>query len=868
MLQEIFQNYLKNFQVQFDNHFKIIMDIMALLKKLNYPSALEVYGTFDQNIKSLPDSISQLTEKKPLKLESALQLPSKSKTVFLSKILKLYSDTANNLQKHYEINIWNALSKAKAKVEVSSTLFSLLRFQKFELERLSSSVTKYSSEITTKSFLSVERNEPNSSMFDWKKRLYLRGANYIFNWTLDSIIFDNKNVVFYYHVLKAIIEKKHPTLPCFLSASSSSSSSSSSRMSIASALDTNFSSFSMREDFSPLAALDLRSIEERQHYIIFKFSQVVCDLLIKNKLKNITIKISDLLKLKDDYQDMNDIRLLVEKLCLEIGKLPPQIDSHIRSYTDSWASYFFRRKLADLQPELIRLSELFVMINPIILLLDSNNLQQSLVQPFRTISSVAMQCQADQASIAINAFHLKTLEDNLNPFYEWVSKLPIEKSKKEMTLALKRLGYDPKLAADSVGGKQLKAEGSGFYFKNKKPYYLKHVTNSDFLADDLCELLVSSILKSMGDDYNFADCTSVKVENEVFVASSCFEDFKPLYPVKSNMPSYLFLPQKIDLALKVSKNEKPDLSKLLAACLWIGDYDCHPTGNIGRSRDRFNRVKMVKIDHGWGLENICLKIPMIITKEIDMMRDKTRSSSPVNNLNNYPFITDNPDLFLQSIDKLNTDFKPLEMRDLICEHIKELITLYSGSEKPGIFSEVYTEGEILKAITSRIGLELPMGTPDPSLFIANNIVLALEVRLKLMKIFTLLNKSLKECPSKEESVSIELGKGLVLDLKTDPLSDISKEIDRIISSSTPEAQELIKIRFPYEGKKKLLKLIESPFFLNNAQWEKITSWLEIKKRQAHSAAAEPEPVIFSDNKKRPHSETKSRAGAAKRAHFD
>ena len=107
-----------------------------------------------------------------------------------------------------------------------------------------------------------------------------------------------------------------------------------------------------------------------------------------------------------------------------------------------------------------------------------------------------------------------------------------------------------------------------------------------------------------------------------------------------------------------------------------------------------------------------------------------------------------------------------------------------------------------------------------------------------------------------------------MDLKTDPLSDISKEIDRIISSSTPEAQELIKIRFPYEGKKKLLKLIESPFFLNNAQWEKITSWLEIKKRQAHSAAAEPEPVIFSDNKKRPHSETKSRAGAAKRAHFD
>lgn len=166
--------------------------------------------------------------------------------------------------------------------------------------------------------------------------------------------------------------------------------------------------------------------------------------------------------------------------------------------------------------------------------------------------------------------------------------------------------YTPK-QGQAAGGKQKKAEGTGFYTKRGTLYYIKR--SEKFPADDWAEILTSALgrgILGQGQDL-FAECIPIKSEDgQMFVRSTCAKGWKTLY--EHRFGSNFFLDhfrseesKKTHIIIaSLSDAQKEQLAKILAVCLWLGEYDCG-TQNIGIDAEG----RVVKIDHGWGLADLC-----------------------------------------------------------------------------------------------------------------------------------------------------------------------------------------------------------------------------------------------------------------------
>lgn len=313
---------------------------------------------------------------------------------------------------------------------------------------------------------------------------------------------------------------------------------------------------------------------------------------------------------------------------------------------------------------------------------------------------------------------------------------------------LEQLGYQPKSNMQASGGKQKKAMWSGFYIKSANLYYLKHVTDYDFLADDLVEVITSNVATALGLGHRVAQCHHVRSEhNEVFVASLCTPGFKPIMNTEGRFTSRLTPNEKEYLDQALTPYEKAELSEILALSFMLGDYDCN-VGNVGRT----TKQGLVKIDHGWALEHICTSKQIVLQQELDPFRYLNRIA-PTNNFNDYKKII-KTEHFLNKVEELIKRFNKEKINITLCETVKNFYLTYEGANIPkGVdksifmlfdydqnvphlgFNRQFEKTDIEKALNERLGQSenLPLDV------LANKISETFELRLHLLKMILLIS---------------------------------------------------------------------------------------------------------------------------------
>ena len=283
-------------------------------------------------------------------------------------------------------------------------------------------------------------------------------------------------------------------------------------------------------------------------------------------------------------------------------------------------------------------------------------------------------------------------------------------------------GYIPS-SKKASGGKQKKALGTGFYFtKGKKSkYYIKR--SEEFPADDIAEIITAglgrSILESLNDETSalnhedlFAECTSVTANtpsHEVFVRSTCAPNWKELYKHWGGSNFFLDMfrtlkdKKTFQIVKDLDKKQKQQLSIILATCLWLGEYDCG-SQNIGKDQNG----NIVKIDHGWGLVNICKKRHSIVRlfehKDLFGTRGTHKNSGiPTNHFNDFKYLIKTPfftDALENLIDKLKKQEKNKELHAIVNSQILNIVSTY---KQQGTKAQI----KALYAFTEHLGLELP-----------------------------------------------------------------------------------------------------------------------------------------------------------------
>lgn len=327
---------------------------------------------------------------------------------------------------------------------------------------------------------------------------------------------------------------------------------------------------------------------------------------------------------------------------------------------------------------------------------------------------------------------------------------------------LEELGYIPKTSMKASSGKQKKALWSGFYLKDERNdydcsllgihpkqqlYYLKHVTNYDFLADDLVEIIASNVATALGFSHRFAQCHLVRSkQNEVFVASLCTPGFRPLMNTEGRMTSRLTPIEKEALIQELQGTEKDELLEILALSLMLGDYDCN-VGNVGRT----DKQGLVKIDHGWSLEHICSLLKQIVLQqELDPLRYINRIA-PTNNFNDYTKLI-KTEYFLDKIEELIKRFDKQKINDVLLQTFDSIYQAYNGSNIPkGVdksifslfgydqkvthfcFDRKFDINDLQKSLNERVGSNENLGLHK----LATKIAETLELRLHLFKMILL-----------------------------------------------------------------------------------------------------------------------------------
>lgn len=156
-------------------------------------------------------------------------------------------------------------------------------------------------------------------------------------------------------------------------------------------------------------------------------------------------------------------------------------------------------------------------------------------------------------------------------------------------------------------GKQTKAIGTGIY-KSVRTNNLYYVKRSDsFPGDDIAEYISSQILLSLVDE-SAAQCALIRnnSSNEIFLASLIAPGRNHEALQKQGKVAGCWDKEsRENVYKKLQKNSvQTEFARTLAASMLIGDYDVHP-GNFILYKDMNNTSKIYKMDHGWGLHNIC-----------------------------------------------------------------------------------------------------------------------------------------------------------------------------------------------------------------------------------------------------------------------
>ena len=361
---------------------------------------------------------------------------------------------------------------------------------------------------------------------------------------------------------------------------------------------------------------------------------------------------------------------------------------------------------------------------------------------------------------------LQAIDENIAFFDVLKEKIEIEVAPEiyaPQDSGLEQAGYRPKGNMQASGGKQKKALWSGFYTHSSHLYYLKHVTDYDFLADDLVEVIASNVATALGLGHRFAQCHHIRSKhNEVFVASLCTPGFKPIMNTEGRFTSRLTPTEKDALVQELNETEVAELSEILVLSLMLGDYDAN-VGNVGRTA----KQGLVKIDHGWALEHICSSKQIVLQQELDPLRYLNRIA-PTNNFNDYTKIM-RTERFLNKVEELIKRFNKEKITITLSDTFKNFHTIYSGANIPkGVdksifslfeydqnisnfcFNRKFEYADIEKALKERVGITENL--PPHSL--AKKIAETFELRLHLLKIILLISLFKKSYSKKYQTADI------------------------------------------------------------------------------------------------------------------
>ncbi len=205
-------------------------------------------------------------------------------------------------------------------------------------------------------------------------------------------------------------------------------------------------------------------------------------------------------------------------------------------------------------------------------------------------------------------------------------------------------------------GQQEKAQYTAFYgdVKNvvvSREYAIKR--SQDYPADDIAEVVTSSLLvKIIGED-NAVPYTFIKSTNDgIYLKSDVRNNFKDLEGIfKSKFKKtkgWLASNPRTDEnkdkihACFTSKQLKKDMANVLAGCLLVLDVDCQ-VKNICFYTDGQNTTRIAKFDDGWGLAEICKpkNAKVDLFEHLSMFGTRAthkKAGLPTNHFIDYPYI--------------------------------------------------------------------------------------------------------------------------------------------------------------------------------------------------------------------------------------
>lgn len=278
---------------------------------------------------------------------------------------------------------------------------------------------------------------------------------------------------------------------------------------------------------------------------------------------------------------------------------------------------------------------------------------------------------------------------------------------------------------ESTGMYKRKKDGVTFYIKKTNP------------ADDFAEVLAS--IFSSGAP--IAKCEFVKGnKGTLFVASECFNDFKPLSSKKERgllngwLKSNPITDKNKDTIYQKLKTDthKQDLANILVYKALINDNDCH-AGNIGFYTEQLKLPKKTleisrigNIDHGWGFADICkeneYKVNLFDTfSPIGSKATHGFGGIPTNHFKDYLKII-NSKYFMRAIQfKLEQFSKQGSLEAHISESLEKTIKMISPIKQP----------ELLFKFAEHIGLEIDKTKYTNRFEIKKFIIEKLSARLKM-----------------------------------------------------------------------------------------------------------------------------------------
>ncbi|PCI36566.1 MAG: hypothetical protein COB50_04535 [Thiotrichales bacterium] len=267
-------------------------------------------------------------------------------------------------------------------------------------------------------------------------------------------------------------------------------------------------------------------------------------------------------------------------------------------------------------------------------------------------------------------------------------------------------GYH-KLPIGADSGKQAKASGTGFYWKDGKIYFIKKSLSKP--EEDFIEVILPGLGNLLAKD-RFAPCHSVVNNNgAVYIASLVAEGsqilrkktgFTSELDAKGQQQAYknllILLPEYGKIHKEIDNNthnakklrkifgkiqelrNKTDLqmAKIIVGCLLTREFDLHP-GNIMVTNDGIK-----KFDHGWAFDGI-----MQHTNPEDVLQDFKKSrklqifrSKPTNHFADYPQITGNVAVFAAALADTINNFNAGKTQQSIIKSFQAIEKQYTNKD--------------------------------------------------------------------------------------------------------------------------------------------------------------------------------------------